>query len=454
MFAMPPSACQPQRLRDPVHGLIVFGDSGDCHRDETDCIAWRLLNTREFQRLRRIRQLGFSDLVFPGATHSRFAHSVGVYHTARKLADIIARRQGRPNRDRERVALLAALLHDIGHGPFSHAFEAASAAAKRHKRHEDWSAEIVQNDTEVGKVLREVDATMPKQVAKLLKGEEPRDIYATIVSSQFDADRIDYIQRDRLMTGVEFGHIDCDWLFDCLEVGTITIGKETPREVPCLYLGPKGFSVAEEYLEARFRLYRMVYMHKTTRAAEKMLESLLSIVAGEMKDTELASREPVLRYLTDENSSLGAYLDLDDAAVWSALAMFAEHASGRMAELAKRLRERRLYKCIDIGTHDHPKGNLYNRFRHALNEKQLPWGSDLLFDAPAIAPYKWYNFDSRTALNKVLVKVDSNTREPVDIAEKSPIVKALPDTERLQRVYAPDSNQVNELCSILKEMER
>ena len=82
-----------QRVRDPVHGLIVFGGGSDPYQNETDLIAWRLLNTREFQRLRRIRQLGFSDLVFPGATHSRFAHSVGVYHVARQLVDVVERRQ-------------------------------------------------------------------------------------------------------------------------------------------------------------------------------------------------------------------------------------------------------------------------------------------------------------------------------------------------------------------------
>ncbi|MCE2392176.1 MAG: HD domain-containing protein, partial [Proteobacteria bacterium] len=117
-----------QRLRDPVHGLIVFGNGTDEYQNETDRIAWRLLDTREFQRLRRIRQLGFSDLVYPGATHSRFAHSVGVYHTARNLVEVIRRkREGSHEEGLARVALLAALLHDVGHGPFSHVFEHAAS---------------------------------------------------------------------------------------------------------------------------------------------------------------------------------------------------------------------------------------------------------------------------------------------------------------------------------------
>ena len=165
------------------------------------------------------------------------------------------------------------MLNDIGHGPFSHVFEHASKAAGLSKRHEDWGAEIVQGDTEVNHVLREVDETLPEYVGALLKEENPEDIYATIVSSQFDADRLDYVQRDRLMTGVQFAHLDRDWLLDCLEVGSITIGEKEPVAAPCLYLNFKGVRVAEEYLEARFRLYTMVYMHKTTRAAEKMLDA-------------------------------------------------------------------------------------------------------------------------------------------------------------------------------------
>ena len=131
-------------------------------------------------------------------------------------------------------------------------------------------------------MLLEASPELPKQISALLTESEPKDIYGAIVSSQFDADRLDYILRDRLMTGVEFGHIDFDWLLDCLEVGTVTVEPvegNKPDDAPCLYLGPKGTHVAEEYLEARSRLYRMVYIHKATRAAEKMLEALLRRVA-------------------------------------------------------------------------------------------------------------------------------------------------------------------------------
>jgi HD superfamily phosphohydrolase len=228
-----------QRIRDPVHDLIVFDDN------ETDQIAWRLLNAREFQRLRRIRQLGFSDLVYPGATHSRLAHCIGVYHTARRLIQIITSRLSPEDRRPERALIvqLGALLHDIGHGPFSHAFE----HAVKGRTHVEWGAQIILGETEVNGILREIDPQLPQEIANLLREEQPKDIYSAVVSSQFDADRLDYLRRDRLMTGVEFGHLDIEWIFDCLQVGRITLGDaQDPVEEPCLYLGPKGVQVAEE----------------------------------------------------------------------------------------------------------------------------------------------------------------------------------------------------------------
>ena len=441
------------RIRDPVHGLIVFGDGNDKAQNETDQIAWRLLNTPEFQRLRRIRHLGFSDLVYPGATHSRFAHAVGVYHTARRIVDVIRRRLKNQefDEDRTRVALLAALLHDIGHGPLSHVFEHAALATGGGKRHEDWSAEILQGDTEVKNILQEVDPGLPGDISAVIKEEEPKDIYATVVSSQFDADRLDYLQRDRLMTGVEFAHLDFSWLLDCLEVGPITIDMDGPEEVQCLYLNSKGVQVAEEYLEARFRLYKAVYMHKTTRSAEKMFEALLRICTKDLREDKSVQRDPVLRFFWSESPSLSTYLKLDDASIWSTLAALATSSHNHVAELASRLRHRRLYKCFDIGIRDKPQGNLYNRCRRKLEADYTEYDSLLLDDAVVVF-YRWYEFDDSSALNKVLVKTRAGEQEPQDIANVSPIVPALRDAERIQRVYAPNQTQIEEVSRILKEV--
>jgi len=204
---MPPP--KTQRIRDPIHDIIVFDE-----KDEIDQLAWRLINTLEFQRLRRIRQLGVSEFVFPGATHTRFAHSIGVYHNARRLVRLIDEERidspqdgsadtARPSENRSKVIRIAALLHDIGHGPFSHAFEGARSELARKqgrekiKKHEFYSAELIRlPGSGVCAALSDFDPTMPEEVARVIEADDPTDIYHAVVSSSFDADRLDYLQRD------------------------------------------------------------------------------------------------------------------------------------------------------------------------------------------------------------------------------------------------------------------
>jgi len=216
---------RPQRVRDPVHGLIVFTDEGPgARRDQT---AWALLDTPEFQRLRRIRQLGLSEFTFPGATHSRFAHSVGVFHTARALVGILSRLLPEPefDPDRANLAVLAALLHDLGHGPFSHAFEEVQKARGSEKHHEAWTAEIIRNpEGAVRPILEKYRNGLAEDIAELLTVDAPKDIYHAVVSSSFDADRLDYLRRDRLMTGTGAGAIDFDWLLDNLRITEVRRG--------------------------------------------------------------------------------------------------------------------------------------------------------------------------------------------------------------------------------------
>jgi HD superfamily phosphohydrolase len=186
-----------QRIRDPIHNLIEF-DKG-----EFEQMCWRVIQTPAFQRLRRIKQLGFSDLVYPGACHSRLSHSVGVFHTARLLASVIKRIRGDAyDQRRGQAAIAASLVHDLGHGPFSHAFEDVLKKLGIGK-HETTSVRLIKD----GRVREELDSFVPgfaDMVAQIIKNKVPDDIYAAIVSSQFDADRLDYIRRDRFMTSPNF----------------------------------------------------------------------------------------------------------------------------------------------------------------------------------------------------------------------------------------------------------
>ena len=262
-----------KRLRDPVHGLIVFDDLDPL---KVDALAWKLIDTPEFQRLRRIRQLGVSEFTFPGAVHTRFAHSLGVFHTARMLVKIIQREMTRNaqafDQDKAKVALIAALLHDLGHGPFSHTFESVQESRGVKKRHERWTADIIRNPTgKIQPLLEEFCVGTTESVAALLEKDDPTDIYHAVVSSSFDADRLDYLRRDKLMTGVGAGAIDFDWLIENLRVADIEVDapdnspSAEPLRVPTFCLEKKALPAAEQFLLARYTLHQQVYFHKATR---------------------------------------------------------------------------------------------------------------------------------------------------------------------------------------------
>ena len=448
-----------QRIRDPIHGLIVFRST-----DEVDRIAWKLINTPEFQRLRSIKQLGLSDFVFPGATHTRFAHCIGVFHTARQLVAAIRREVGcKFKEERAETAVLAALLHDVGHGPFSHAFERIEGEDGQSRRHEDWTADIVTGDTRIHCVLGD----RADEIGELLQQQDPTDIYASVVSSQFDADRLDYLRRDRYMTGTGSAAIDFDWLLDNLRVGPIMVqrrqggrsdGGEDFVEAEGFYLNHKSLPAAEEYLLARFHLYQQVYLHKTTRAAECMLTALLSRIvdmAGRERGatTGLPDGHPLLLYLADRKA-LGAYLALDDAIVWSGLAFMASSGDAGIRGLASSLRERRLYKCFDAGERARRAGgDTLPRYRKRLKERERSVGGDFrrshLEDSGRIGLYGRHGFDEPGALQKVLVERQGDSR-PEDISEISEILRGVAE-KRLYRVYAPDEETRAELESLWEE---
>ena len=445
-----------QRIRDPIHGLIVFETD-----QALDQLAWQLINAREFQRLRRVRQLGFSELVFPGATHTRFSHSIGVFHTARHLLSIIRRELDSAfDEHRAFVAGCAALLHDLGHGPFSHTFEGVMKQCGTARRHEEWTSEIIRGDTEIRQILDQHDPALADAIADLLTRREPRDIYDAVVSSQFDADRLDYLRRDRYMTGTGAGQLDFDWLLDCLKVGRFVLarGDEDLVEVEGLYLSSKGLQAAEAYLLGRFHLYAQVYLHKTTRAAEKMLGAALSAVARRMRDggfadTGLADTHDLARVFQQAPDELQVYLRLDDSAVWSALAAMASARDESIRRLASGLRDRRLYKCLDIGALAKDVSALaLQRFKLELRARlAADLGDHILLDEVPLSTYRYYEIDAPAALHKVMIAKPGRPDDREDIAALSEVVHAIPDG-RLCRVYACDEGKMRALKSLWQEV--
>lgn len=431
-----PQMPKSQRIRDPIHDLIEFGTS------DFEQMAWSLLCTPEFQRLRRIKQLGFSELVFPGATHSRFAHSVGVFHTARALARRIKTYLGKEDIERAETAMAAALVHDLGHGPFSHSFESAAEKFTSKSSHEEWTKLIVTGDTNINRILETYKKDFSARVANIISSNTPDDIYASIVSSQFDADRLDYARRDRFMSGVYHGGFDFSWIMANLEVETIPLARddETIGDVDALVLSRKAIEGAESYVLGLFHLYFTVYFHKTTRGAEKLLTASLQRL-GELvkkdadKETGLDADSPLVAFIRDD--SLSQYLRLDDFTVWGALGSMARAKDEVLRELAGRLINRDLYKVIDVTARLAAGGErAVATFKSRLAEakkSELFGPIDVFEDTVRRDPYKRKGLETPEALSKVFIR-EANGKGYEDLRECSDVVKALEERKRY-RVY-------------------
>lgn len=434
-----------QRVRDAVHGLIVFREG-----EALDQLAWQLIGTPEFQRLRRIKQLGVSEFVYPGATHSRFAHSLGVFHVARKLAKIIHRELGKAfDPERAEVAVIAALLHDLGHGPFSHTFEGVQRARGLAKKHEKWTAEIIRNPR--GRIRPLLDGyrrggNFTEEVAGLLEAEDPVDIYHAIASSSFDADRLDYLRRDRRMTGTGAGAIDFDWLMEQLRVAEVEI--EAPEaangydrvSVPTFCFDAKALPAAEQFLLARYTLHEQVYFHKTTRCVEHMIAKQLGRVADlvakpeTIRSTGLDEQHPLIRFFGPDGATLTNYLALDDAVVAGAIERMTAAEDATLADLAQRLRERRLYKSLDLRAFGHDEGRQRGAARRIDKqfEQKLKDGSVIKDEGAAVSLYTQIGGDDEKTHKKLHILDAGRPREITDLSR---VVRELAHKQQFTRYY-------------------
>lgn len=314
-------------LKDPIHDWIYVQDP----------VIWRLINTRAFQRLRRIKQLGTSYLVFHGSEHSRFTHSLGTYETMRKVLAHFKRNHGWPRDERvHRLALCAALLHDLGHGPFSHAFEGAF-----HTHHENWTRRIMLEDTEINSVLRSVDDAFPEDVASVIGKENKFPLLVRLISSQLDVDRMDYLLRDAFHTGVIYGKYELERL--------IRIMLPLDDDV---VVRSSGIHTVEQYVLARYFMYTQVYLHHKTIGSDLLLQKVMlrAKILYQTGGLEFHSSELVPFLSRCENDvQVAEYLRLDESIMIYAFQRWREESDQILSDLASRFLDRRLYGSISCG---------------------------------------------------------------------------------------------------------
>lgn len=421
-------AHEKRRIRDPIHGLIVFDLV-----ETVDSLAWKLIETPEFQRLRRIRQLGVSDLVFPGATHSRFAHSIGVFHNARKLIRVIQDEEGTAfDQRRAMVVQIAALLHDLGHGPFSHAFEDARKAVAKNRgksatpKHEKFTERMIRDEAgAIRPILDAEDDKLAREVADVFAAEDPVDIYHAVVSSSFDADRLDYLVRDRYMTGTGAGAIDRDWLLDNLTTCLVqrsqveeTDSTDVTSEsiVPTFVFKKKARQAAEDFLLARYRLYTQVYLHKATRGFEKLATALFVHLSQHPspENLGLAPGNPIVRFFATDGGDLDGYRRLDDAVVWSAIESMARCEDERASDLAGRLLNRKRLAVLDVAAEcGHNKEVLANAVRRIESHISDRLDRTIFRDRPSYNLYSRIGGDSEKEHTKVRILIGNAEQKEI-----------------------------------------
>ena len=407
--------------RDSVHNII---------RLETDSAEGRLLarliDTAEFQRLRRIKQLGLALFAYQAAEHSRFTHSLGALHLATRILDKLKTKY-EISSEAQTAVRVAALLHDIGHGAFSHVIETIL-----NFHHEDFSIEAVLSDeTEIGQVLREFSPALPGNVADIIRGNFRPMALAQLVSSQLDVDRMDYLLRDSLMTGAKYGIYDAEWIIKCLE-----IDEANDR----LYVSARGIYAVEDYLQARYYMFRQVYFHRTLRSAETVLRSLLRRALEVFKAGEtiwFAAGTPFEKILRGEKLLLKEHLELDDSDIMFHIKQWQYSDDKILSDLSKRFLNRKFLKVFDLDMPEGERQKFLDEARKVVENAGFETDYYFIEDRAGDVPYYFYTKNTTEPKNLIYVEEGFSHPQIKEISEVSAAVRGLQKAYQIHRVCFP-----------------
>ncbi|MCU0713969.1 MAG: HD domain-containing protein [Pirellula sp.] len=426
-------------FRDPLYNYIAFNRERD---------GWLidLINCREFQRLRRIHQLGVSNITYPGADHTRFAHSLGVAHLMSMVLEHLSEVEDNEHIRSSRQALMAtALLHDVGHGPFSHLFEPCLGI-----NHEQWSIAVIRDpDTEVNQILRKQNAYLPNHVADLIDSDNTTHPawQRALMSSQLDVDRLDYLRRDSLCSGAGYGHFDWHRLLSTVEFDLTKSDLVWPE---------KAALAIEEYIFSRFYMYQNVYLHKTTRGFEQLLQAMWKRANQLRSEGKNVNPNPAMaRFWESESPVPGSlavadYLRIEEFTVLEQIQRWMDHNDKSLSDCARRFLNRDGLAMVlpppppnplkedDFGDWEQELHNLLRS--RGYDEPQMYCLADRV-KGKYRQPYREEkDKENQSAVNTIRIVVDG---QPIAIGEYLP---------RLKAVIAPPVDRV--IYYVPKEIRR
>ncbi|WP_297337173.1 HD domain-containing protein [Algoriphagus sp.] len=397
-------------LNDPVYGFITIPSE----------LIFAIIDHPYFQRLRRIKQLGLTDFVYPGAHHTRFHHAIGAMHLMSITLDHL-RNKGTEISDEEyEASLIAILLHDVGHGPFSHALEYSLLKSVPHELLSLLTLELL-NQEFSGKLTLAL---------RIFKNQYERKFFFQLVSSQLDIDRLDYLQRDCFFTGVSEGTIGADRIIKMMDVKNDQVVIEE-----------KGIYSIENFLSARRLMYWQVYLHKTTVSAEKMLINLITrakhlrqsgtnfMISDEFD--YLLSHELTLADFQSNQGLLKIFLELDDFDIWGAIKLWKRHPDYILRNISQMFLTRNLFK-IRLSNEKPSDGEIAElqektRMKLGIPESDLPF----FFSSGTVSNYGYLTRDRINILTKKGEVIDvaqaadlPNIKVMSKIVEKHYICKA------------------------------
>ncbi len=439
----------PRLFRDPVHLQLRYERVEDERHIPSPAFGdkrfgWvmqRLIDTPVFQRLRHIRQNGLTNLVFHGAEHSRFSHSMGVAYLAGEMYDRICRNMGEEPDDETRLATCAAgLLHDIGHGPFSHTLEEALDVLGIEFAHEAMTLRIIRESV-VAETLGHVDQTFPERVAEYISKKVKKPHWShKLVSSQLDADRLDYLLRDAAACGLRGHTYDLARLLDMLRhVDGQLVGVDR-----------KGLETVEGYLVALDQMYRAIYFHHTVRAASVLLTSVLrrAVMLASNGDKDVFStrdrRHPLKRFFdTGGQCDLETYSHLGEFHVWVLVDEWRGHPDPILSDLSRRLYERRLPKTIQLPAKPKQSLELIAKARDLTCKRIAHVDATLVdfyvaVDEAERTSYKLYDWREEEKPDESIYICERNGKSwPIHAYGESKIINALKDTRYVSRLMFP-----------------